>query len=114
MPPRTPKTAPGFFENIEDVRSVAAKYDLAAMLIVLLTEHGPYRNLTRAELFWEVNMCLAYGMKRISYFTYWEPGHDDFWRWTNARATPRATRPSHYEDVSVINRTTRSRRRLSV
>lgn len=98
----------GFFENIEDVRSVAAKYDLAAMLIVLLTEHGPYRNLTRAELFWEVNMCLAYGMKRISYFTYWEPGHDDFWRWTNAMCDTEGNKTRHYEDVSVINRTIRA------
>ena len=44
----------GFFENIEDIRNVSLKYDLDAMLIVLLTEHGPYRNLTYGELLWGV------------------------------------------------------------
>lgn len=97
-----------FFENIEDIRNVANKYDLPAMLIVLLTEHGSYRNLTRAELFWEVNMCLAYGMKRISYFTYWEPAHDDFWHWTNAMCDTEGNKTRHYEDASVINHTIRA------
>ena len=97
-----------FFENIEDIRNVANKYDLPAMLIVLLTEHGSYRNLTRAELFWEVNMCLAYGMKRISYFTYWEPEHDDFWHWTNAMCDTEGKKTQHYEDATIINKTVRA------
>ncbi len=42
----TTKNRGGFFENIEDFRSVALKYNIDQMLIVLLTEHGPYRNLT--------------------------------------------------------------------
>lgn len=94
----------GFFENIEDFRTVALKYQIDPMLIVLLTEHGPYRNLTRGELFWEVNMCLAYGMKRISYFTYWEPGHDEHWQWTNAMCDTEGNKMPHYYDVQAINR----------
>ncbi len=93
----------GFFENIEDFRSVALKYDIDPMLIVLLTEHGPYRNLTRGELYWEVNMCLAYGMKRISYFTYWEPAHDEHWQWTNAMCDTEGNKMPHYYDVQAIN-----------
>ncbi len=93
----------GFFENIEDFRSVALKYDIDQMLIVLLTEHGPYRNLTRGELYWEVNMCLAYGMKRISYFTYWEPAHDEHWQWTNAMCDTEGKKMPHYYDVAAIN-----------
>lgn len=92
----------GFFDNIEIVREKAEKYDLDAMLIVLLTEHGPYRNLTAAELLWEVNMCLAYGMKRISFFTYWEPSHDEFWQWTNAMADTEGNLTQHYYDVQAI------------
>ncbi|MGM9624926.1 MAG: hypothetical protein ACI3XM_04370 [Eubacteriales bacterium] len=95
----------GFFENIEEVRNAALKYDIDPMLIVLLTEHGPYRNLTRGELFWEVNMCLAYGMKRISYFTYWEPAHDEHWQWTNAMCDTEGNRMPHYYDVQAINKT---------
>jgi len=94
----------GFFENIEDIRKISLKYNLDAMLIVLLTEHGPYRNLTRGELLWEVNMSLAYGMRRISYFTYWEPGHDDHWQWTNAMCDTEGRKMQHYYDVQSINR----------
>ena len=93
----------GFFENIEDFRAVALKYDIDQMLIVLLTEHGPYRNLTIGELYWEVNMCLAYGMKRISYFTYWEPSHDDHWQWTNAMCDTEGNKMQHWYDVREIN-----------
>ncbi|MCI8387221.1 MAG: hypothetical protein HFE63_01990 [Clostridiales bacterium] len=94
----------GFFENIEDVRRIANKYGIDPMLIVLLVEHGPYRNLTCGELFWEANMCLAYGMRRISYFTYWEPGHDDHWQWTNAMCDRSGEKQQHYYDVKAINR----------
>ncbi len=97
----------GFFENIEDIRDIALKYDLDAMLIVLLTEHGPYRNLTYGELLWEVNMCLAYGLKRISYFTYWEPAHDEHWQWTNAMCDTEGKKMQHYYDVQSINKVIR-------
>ncbi len=93
----------GFFENIEDFRSVALKYDIDPMLIVLLTEHGPYRNLTLGELYWEVNMCLAYGMKRISYFTYWEPPFDPHWQWANAMCDTEGNKTKHWYDVKAIN-----------
>ena len=93
----------GFFDNIEDIRNVSLKYSLDAMLIVLLTEHGPYRNLTYGELLWEVNMCLAYGMKRLSYFTYWEPSHDDHWQWTNAMCDTEGRKMQHWYDVQSIN-----------
>lgn len=92
----------GFFDNIEVVREKALKFGLDAMLIVLLTEHGPYRNLTYGELLWEANMCLAYGMKRLSFFTYWEPSHDDFWQWTNAMADTEGNLTQHYYDVQKI------------
>jgi hypothetical protein len=97
----------GFFENIEDIRKISLKYGIDAMLIVLLTEHGPYRNLTYGELLWEVNMSLAYGMKRISYFTYWEPSYDEHWQWTNAMCDTVGNKMQHYYDVQSINRTVR-------
>ncbi len=93
----------GFFENIEDVRNVALKYGLDAMLIVLLVEHGLYRNLTYGELLWEVNMCLAYGFKRISYFTYWTPPYDACWEYTNAMCDTEGKKMQHYYDAQKIN-----------
>ena len=93
----------GFFENIEDVRDISCKYDIDQMLIVLLTEHGGYRNLTRAEIFWEINMCLVYGMKRLSYFTYWSLPYEDAWRWTNAMCDIEGNKYPHWFDVQAIN-----------
>lgn len=95
----------GFFDNIELVRGIAQKYRLDPMLIVLLTEHGSYRNLTRAEILWEINMCLVYGMRRLSYFTYWEPEADPFWQWTNAMCDRTGKPTPHYFDVQAINQT---------
>jgi len=96
----------GFFENISVIRELALKYNLPAMLIILLSEHGNYRNLTRGEIFWEVNMCLAYGMKRISYFTYIIPdgGDDDFWGYKNAMIDQEGNKLPHYYDVQAINK----------
>ena len=92
----------GFFANAEAVRAAALRHGLPAMMIALLTEHGPYRNLTRAELLWEANMCLCYGFKRLSYFTYWEPEYDEFWRWTNAMCDTHGRKTPHYYDVRAI------------
>ncbi len=95
---------PGFFENAEAVRRHARQNGLDAMAIVLLTEHGPYRNLTRAELSWEAAMCLAYGFRRVSYFTYEVPigAEDDVWRWDNAMVDGEGHPYQHYYDVQAI------------
>lgn len=101
-----------FFENLEDVRRIGLKHNLEQMLIILLTEHGCCRNLTRAEILWEVNMCLVYGMHRISYFTYWLPGSDDdednedtrYWSWDNAMCDRHGNKYEHYYDVQAINK----------
>lgn len=95
---------PGFFENAEAVRRHARENGLDAMAIVLLTEHGPYRNLTRAELSWEASMCLAYGFRRVSYFTYEVPrgADDDAWRWDNAMVDTAGNTYRHYYDVQAI------------
>ena len=56
----------GFFENIEDIRKVALEYDMDPMLIVLLVEHGDYRNLTRAEILWVKNVTSTSSMSGLS------------------------------------------------
>lgn len=94
-----------FFENLEDVRRVGLEKQLEQMLIILLTEHGKYRNLSRGEIRWEVNMCLAYGMHRISYFTYWLPTEgNEAWQWDNAMCDREGNKFEHYYDVQAINK----------
>ncbi len=95
---------PGFFDNLEQVRTAADAHGIPFMLIVLLTEHGPYRNLSEGEIRYEVFQALAYGSARISYFTYWTPPHDDIWHWKNGMITADGERTQHYYDVQKINR----------
>lgn len=100
---------PGFFDNIEDALAVSQKTGTPFMIIILVVEHGCYRNLTEAEIRWEVFNSLAYGVKRISYFTYWTPGvdsdeGDDLWHWQNGMINKDGTRNQHYDDVARVNR----------
>ena len=99
----------GFFDNIEDAMAVSKKTGVPFMIIILVVEHGPYRNLTESEIRWEVFNSLCYGIKRLSYFTYWTPGvdhdeGDDRWHWKNGMIAKDGTRTLHYEQIAGINR----------
>ncbi len=98
----------GFFDNIEDAMAVSRKTGVPFMIIILVVEHGPYRNLTEAELRWEVFNSLCYGIKRLSYFTYWTPGvdydeGDDLWHWKNGMIAKDGSRTVHYDEIKRIN-----------
>lgn len=100
---------PGFFDNIEDALAVSEATGTPFMIIILVVEHGPYRNLTEAEIRWEVFNSLCYGIKRLTYFTYWTPGvdtaeGDDFWHWQNGMINKDGTRNVHYDQIRRINR----------
>ena len=73
------------------------------MLIILLTEHMSYADLTKYQIEWEVNMCLTYGMKRISYFTYWLGAELLAEGWSNACMDTTGKIYPHYYDVQEIN-----------
>ena len=99
----------GFFTNIEQIRNESLKTGIPFMVIILVVEHGPYRNLTDGELRWEVWQSLAYGSARISYFTYWTPGmanteDDDFWHWKNGMISRSGETLPHYHMIAEINR----------
>ena len=99
----------GFFTNIEQIRNESLRSGIPFMVIILVVEHGPYRNLTDGELRWEVWQSLAYGSARISYFTYWTPGAnntegDDFWHWQNGMISQTGEILPHYHMIADINR----------
>lgn len=99
----------GFYDNLEIVREISMKHGLPYMLIVLVVEHGPYRNPTEAELRWEVFQSLAYGCSRMCYFTYWTPGvdgsdNDEFWHWQNGMISKDGERTEHYYMIKEINK----------
>lgn len=94
------KIATAFSAIMQAVWEKGRKYNTPIMLIVLLVEHGYYRNLTRSEILWEVSHSLVYGVKRMSYFTYWLPAADDFWKYDNAMTDAEGRLQPHYYDVS--------------
>jgi hypothetical protein len=93
----------GFFDNIEAVRDKSLETGIPFMVIILLLEHGPYRNLSEAEIRWEAFQSLAYGSSRISYFTYGTPPYDDNWRYTNGIVDRSGDPTRHYYEVRRIN-----------
>ncbi len=95
-----------YLRNMEIIKTAAKKYDLETRVIVLLTEHGPYSNVTPTEIAWQANLSLLYGMKCLSYFTYWEPQDPNF-TWSNAMVDIDGNLMQHYYDVQNENKTTR-------
>jgi len=94
---------PGFFENIEIVRDASLKYNTPFMVVILLLAHGSYRDLTEAEIRWEVYQTLAYGSSCISYFTYWCPKFDPIWQPHSSIIENDGRKSVHYDEVKRIN-----------
>ncbi len=92
-----------FFDNMEDVRNAGLKYGKDQMQIMLLTKHMSYGNITPEQLRWEVNMALVYGMKRISYFTFWTDENLEQGGWENACMNSKGEKNPHYYDVQAVN-----------
>lgn len=93
----------GFFNNIEVVRELALAHKLPFTIIVLLTTHGPYRDLTEAELRWEAFQSLAYGTAGLSWFTYWAPPDDESWHFRHAIINWDGKPTDHYAQVQRVN-----------
>ncbi len=93
-----------FFKNLEIFRDTSIKNELDPMLIILLTEHLSYADLTKEQIRWEVNMCLTYGMKRVSYFTFWLCQSLLAQGWSNACMDANGKIYQHYYDVQEINK----------
>ena len=93
----------GFFENMEVFRDTAIANATDYMLIILLTEHMSYADVSKYQIEWEVNMCLTYGMKRISYFTYWLSQDLLDQGWNDACMDCTGKIYPHYYDVQEIN-----------
>ena len=96
-----------YLSNMEIARKVADKYGLETRVIVLLTKHGPYSYVSAAEIAWQSNTSLLYGMKGLSFFTYWLPDDDDSFVWSEAMINEESEPTEHYYNVQSQNKTTR-------
>lgn len=93
-----------FFLNLEYAMAAGKKYGVETRIIVLLVKHGPYSNVSASEIAWQANASLLYGMKSLSYFTYWEP-ESGYTPTSMISKDGKATQ--HYTDVQNENRITR-------
>ena len=59
-----------YYSNLNDVKKIAKDNNMKPMMISLVTKHLSFKNLTKEEIAFQISLNLAYGMKRISYFTY--------------------------------------------
>lgn len=96
-------TRRGFYQNFEQVRNAAQKNNIDYMSIILLTKHNSYADLTRGQILLEVNTALAYGCKRISYFTFILDPDLLADKWDNACMSWTGEKYPHYYEVQKIN-----------
>ncbi len=74
------KTTPDFFYNHAVIRNFARRFGVPSWGFVQSMGFdgsnvglGRRRSPDEAEIFWQINVALAYGVKGIQYFTYWTP-----------------------------------------
>lgn len=94
----------GFFTNMEAVRACGLENGIDQGVIILLTQHLSYVNVTPEQIRWQVNSALAYGMRSVSYFTYYLDANLISQGWTNACVTAAGEKYPHYEQVQEVNR----------
>ena len=78
------KTTPDFFYNHAVIRSFARRFGVPSWGFVQSMGFdgrnvglGVRRRPDEAEIFWQINVALAYGVKGIQYFTYWTPENNE-------------------------------------
>jgi hypothetical protein len=74
------RTTTDFFYNHAEIRRFAKKFNVPSWGFVQSMGFdgravglGVRRKPDEAEIFWQINVALAYGVKGIQYFTYWTP-----------------------------------------
>lgn len=93
---------PGFFANLEAVRSLSQRAGLPFWQVVQAVPHGPYRSPTEPEKRWLAMQTLAFGGKGLVFFTYWTPSDTSF-DWGPAIIDKDGNRTPQYEHVKRIN-----------
>jgi hypothetical protein len=83
---------------------VAREYGLPFWGILLVTQHGTFREVDDGLLSWQVAQWLSYGARVSGYFTYWTPAPDPAMNWRDGMIRyGTGERSSHYEQVRVLN-----------
>lgn len=103
------RTTVDFFYNHAVIRDFALRFGVPSWAFVqslgfdgsrIYLEHR--RSPDEAEIFWQINVALAYGVKGVQYFTYWTPENGAV-RFGNALITRAGTRTSLYNYAQRAN-----------
>ena len=104
------RITPDYFYNHAVIRRFAQRYGVPSWgFIQSMGFDGrgiglaPRRSPDEAELFWQINVALAYGVKGIQYFTYWTPDNATGIRFGNALITRAGARTPLYAYATRAN-----------
>lgn len=93
-----------FVDNVSATAQVARESGLPFWGILLVTQHGSYRDVDDGLLAWQVAQWLSYGTRGIGYFTYWTPAPDPGMTWGDGMIRyGTGERSPHYEQVRLLN-----------
>ena len=104
------KTTPDFFYNHAVIRNFARRFDVPSWAFVQSMGFNGgnvglavRREPDKAEIFWQINVALAYGAKGIQYFTYWTPEDDEKVNFGRALITRQGVRTPLYDYATEAN-----------
>lgn len=93
---------PDMFYNLDLFREIGLKYDVpTAFYIQSIGEGGNFRRTNGGEIRYHTSAGLAYGLKSMTYFTWWTTGFCDPKDY--AIISPYGEKTSIYDDVAKIN-----------
>ncbi len=93
---------PEMFYNLDLFRQIGLKYDVpTAFYIQSIGEHGNFRRTNGGEIRYHTSAGLAYGIKSMTYFTWWTTGFCD--EKDYAIISPYGEKTDIYDDVAEIN-----------
>ena len=93
---------PDMFYNLNMFREIGLKYDVpTAFYIQSIGEGGNFRRTNGGEIRYHTSAGLAYGLKSMTYFTWWTTGFCDPKDY--AIISPYGEKTDIYDDVAAIN-----------
>lgn len=93
----------GYFRNWANVREAALPEGIPTWAYVQSVGYTNHAIPTLADLYWQVNISLAYGCKGIQYFTYWTPDPARGENFTGGILTVEGERTPLYDHTTEVN-----------
>ncbi len=98
----TSGTTPNMFYNMNLFREIGLKYDVpTGFYIQSIGEAGNFRRTNGNEIRYHTSAALAYGLKSLTYFTWWTTGFCD--EKDYAIISPYGEKTDIYDDVAAVN-----------